>query len=196
MRVNIESPTIYLRFIRALSLLVPANTRPDWRREWEAEIVHRWHALHKWDRLNIRSKIDLTARVAGATRDVASFQHNRTRFVLVVLNILVALALGFGAVQEFVISGILYGLLQPLLLSLAAIVVSVLFILSAIAMLRQWPAVRRLVVLTGVLSILIHIYGSLPPHRNMGYLALLLGAGYALVMMLAYYRNSRRNLNT
>jgi len=71
--------------------------------------------------------------------------------------------------------------------------VSVLFIISAIAMLRQWPAVRRLVVLTGVLSILIHIYGALPPHRNMGYLALLIGAGYALLMMLAYHRNSRRD---
>lgn len=196
MRVHFESPTIYLHVIRALSLLVPAQSRLDWRREWEAEIVHRWHALQKWDRLNMRSKIDLTARVAGATRDVAWFQHDRTRLVLVVLNILVAFALGFGAVQEFVISGILFGQLQPFLLSSAAIVVSVLFILSAIAMLRRWPAVRRLVVLTGVLSILIHSYGALPPHRNMGYPALLLGAGYALVMMLAHYRNSRRNVIT
>jgi hypothetical protein len=47
--------------------------------------------------------------------------------------------------------------------------------------------------LTGALSILIHIYGALPPHRNMGYLALLIGAGYALVMMFAYHKNSRRN---
>jgi len=193
MRVNFDKPANYLRFIRALSLLVPANTRLDWRREWEAEIVHRWQALQKWDRLNMRSKIDLTARVAGATRDVASFQQNRARMVLVVLNILVALALGFGAAQEFVIAGIRDGRVQPLLLSSAAIVVSVLFIISAIAMLRQWPAVRRLVLLTGVLSMLIHVYGSLPPHRNMGYPVLLLGAGYALVMMLAYHRNSRRN---
>ena len=196
MRPNFARPTVYLRFIRALSLLVPADARVNWRREWEAEIVHHWQALQKWNRLNMKSKIDLSTKVAGATRDVASFQQKRAVIVLVVLNILVALALGFGAVQEFVVSGILFGQLQPFLLSSAAIVVSVLFILSAIAMLRQWPAVRRLVALTGVLSILIHIYGSLPPHRNMGYLALLLGAGYALVMMLAYYRNSRRNLNT
>lgn len=193
MRINFDSPTIYLRFVHALSLLVPAHSRRDWRREWDAEIVHRWHALHKWGRLNMRSKIDLTARVAGATRDVASFQQNRTRLVLVVLNVLVALALGFGAAQEFVMGGLLGGRVQPFLLSSAALVVSVLFIISAIAMLRQWTGVRRLVVLTGVLSILIHIYGALPPHRNMGYLALLLGAGYALVMMLAYHRNFQRN---
>ena len=193
MRLNFDTPTNHLRFIRALSLLVPAQSRPDWRREWEAEIVHRWQVLQKWGWLNMKSKIDLTARVAGATRDVASFQQKRTRLVLVVLNILVALALGFGAAQEFVMGGILGGRVQPFLLSSAALVVSVLFIISAIAMLRQWPAVRRLVMLTGVLSILIHIYGALPPHRNMGYLALLIGAGYALLMMLAYHRNSRRD---
>lgn len=193
MRLNFDSPTIYLRFVHALSLLVPAESRRDWRREWEAEIVHRWQVLQKWGWLNMKSKIDLTARVAGATRDVASFQQNRTRLVLVVLNILVALTLGFGAAQEFVISGLLGGKVQPFLLSSAAIVVSALFIISAIAMLRQWTGVRGLVLVTGVLSILIHLYGSLPPHRNMGYLALLIGAGYALVMMLAYHRNSRRD---
>ena len=193
MRLNFDSPTIYLRFVHALSLLVPAESRRDWRREWEAEIVHRWQMLQKWGWLNMKSRIDLTARVAGATRDVASFQLNRTRLVLVVLNILVALLLGFGAAQEFVMGGVLGGKVQPFLLSSAAIVVSGLFIISAIAMLRQWPSGRRLVVLTGVLSILVHVYGALPPHRNMGYLALLIGAGYALVMMLAYYRNSRRD---
>ena len=193
MRINFDTPTNYLRFIRALSLLVPADSRLDWRREWEGEIVHRWQVLQKWGWLNMKSRIDLTARVAGATRDVASFQQKRTRLVLVVLNILVALALGFGAAQEFVMGGILGGKVQPFLLSSAALVVSVLFIISAIAMFRQWTAVRRLVLVTGVLSILIHVYGALPPHRNMGYLALLIGAGYALVMMLAYHRNSRRD---
>ena len=193
MRLNFNTPVIYLSFIRALSFLVPADARSDWRREWEAEIVHHWQSLLKWNRLNLKSKFDMTARVAGATQDVASFQHNRARMVLIVLNILVALALGFGAVQEFVISGILGGKVQPFLLSAAAIVVSLLFILSALAMLRQWTIVRRLVVLTGVLSIVIHSYGALPPHRNMGYLALLVGAGYALVMMFAYQRNSRRD---
>jgi hypothetical protein len=192
MRPNFDSPNVYLRFISALSWLVPAPARLDWRREWEAEVIHRWQMLHKWNRLDMKDKLDLSTKVAGATRDVASFQHNRMRLVLVVLNVLVALALGFGAVQEFVMSGILGGKLQPFFLSSAAITVSVLFIVSAIAMLRQWAGVRRLVVLTGVMSILIHVYGALPPHRNIGYPALLIGAGYALVMMLIYNRNSQR----
>ena len=124
--------------------------------------------------------------IAGATRDVASFQQDRTCLILVTLNILVALALGYGAVQEFVVRGILDGEVQPFLLSSVAIVVSVLFIGSAIAMLRSWIAARVLALITGVLSIALHVYGALPPHRNMGYVALFVGAGYGLLMLLAF----------
>ena len=38
-----------------------------------------------------------------------------------------------------------------------------------------------------------HVYGALPPHRNMGYLALLIGAGYAVVMIAVYQRNVPRH---
>jgi len=89
---------------------------------------------------------------------------------LVALNMLVALLTGFGALQEFIVGGIRYRQLQPFLISLAGIIVSTLFIISAIALLRQWSTVRRLIILTGTLSILLHVYGVLPPHRNMGFL--------------------------
>ena len=193
MKLNFDTPAPYLRFISAMSLLIPLQSRRDWRREWEAEIISRWQELQKRNRLNMKSKLDLSAKVAGATSDIASFQNNRPRLVLSVLNILVAFALGFGAVPEFVISGIGKGQLQPFFLSSAAILVSILFIISAIAMLREWTAVRSLVLITGVLSILVHLYGALPPHRNMGYLALLIGAGYAVVMVVVYQRNAQRN---
>jgi hypothetical protein len=185
MKFNFDSPAPYLRFIYAISFLVPHQSRLDWRREWEAEIIHRWQILQKWNRLNMKSKLDLSAKVAGATRDVASFKNNKTRLVLGALNILVALALGFGAVQELATRGIRDGQLQPFFLSSAAIVVSVLLIISAVAMFREWTAARSLVLITGVLSVLVHLYGALPP-RNMGYLVLLIGAGYAIVMILVY----------
>ena len=193
MKLNFVSPALYLHFIYAMSLLVPRQSRSDWRREWEAEIINRWQVLQKRNRLNMKSKLDLSAKVAGATHDVASFQNNRARLVLSALNILVAFALGFGAVQEFAIRGIRDGQLQPFFLSSAAILVSILFIISAVAMLREWTAVRSLVFITGVLSLLVHVYGALPPHRNMGYLALLIGAGYAVVMIWVYQRNARRD---
>lgn len=191
MKLNFDSPGPYLRFISAMSLLIPLQSRLDWRREWESEIINRLQELQKRNRLNMKSKLDLSAKVAGATCDVASFQNNKPRLVLGALNILVAFALGFGAVQEFATRGI-GGQLQPFFLSSVAILVSILFIISAVAMLREWTTVRPLVLITGVLSIVVHLYGALPPHRNMGYLALLIGAGYAVVMILVYQRNAHR----
>jgi hypothetical protein len=193
MKLSFDSPAPYLLFIRAMSLLIPVQSRLDWRREWEAEIINRWQLLEKRNRLNMKSKFDLSAKVSGATRDVVSFENNKTRLFLGGLNILVALVLGFFAIREFAITGIRYGRLQPFLLSSAAILVSMLFIISAVAMLREWTTARSLVLITGVSSLLVHVYGALPPHRNMGYLALLIGAGYAIVMILVYRRSVPRD---
>jgi hypothetical protein len=192
MKLNSVSPAMYLHFIHAMSLLIPRQSRSDWRREWEAEIINRWQELQKRNRLDLKSKLDLSAKVAGATHDVALFQHNQARLVLIVFNVLVAFVLGFPAVQEFVVR-IRDGRLQPFFLSSAAIMVSILFIISAVALLREWTAVRSWVFITGVLSLLVHVYGALPPHRIIGYLALLIGAGYAVVMVWVYQRNAPRN---
>ena len=192
MKLSFDSPALLLLFIRAMSLLMPLQSRLDWRREWEAEIINRWRLLEKRNRLTMKSKLDLSVKVAGATRDVASFENNRTRLFLGGLNILVALVLGFFAVREFAFSGIRDGQFQPFVLSSAAILVSILFIISAVAMLREWTTARSLVLITGVASLLVHVYGALPPHRNMGYLALLIGAGYAVLMILVYRRSVPR----
>ena len=194
MKINFDSLALHLRFIQAISLLVPRQSRSAWRQEWQAEIINRWQELQKRNRLNLTSKLDLSAKVAGATRDVASFENNKPRLVLGALNILVAFVLGIPAVQEFATHSV-GDRQQPFLLSSAAILVSLLFIISAVAMLREWNAVRWLVITTGVLSLLVHVYGALPPHRNMGYLALLIGAGYGVVMILVYQRNAFRNLS-
>jgi membrane associated rhomboid family serine protease len=193
MKLSFDSPALYLLFIRAMSLLIPLRSRLDWRREWEAEIINHWQLLEKRNRLNMKSKLDLSAKVSGATRDVASFENNKTRLFLGAINILVALVLGFGAVQEFATRGIRDGQLQPFVLSSAAIVVSILFIISAVGILREWTTARSLVLITGVSSLLVHVYGALPPHPNMGYLALLIGAGYGVVMILVYRRNVPRD---
>ncbi|HEU4875455.1 MAG TPA: hypothetical protein VFT44_20270 [Pyrinomonadaceae bacterium] len=192
MKLSFDSPALLLLFIRAMSLLMPLQSRLDWRREWEAEIINRWRLLEKRNRLTAKSKLDLSVKVAGATRDVASFENNRTRLFLSGLNILVALVMGFFAVREFAFSGIRDGQFQPFVLSSAAILVSILFIISAVAMLREWTIARSLVLITGVSSLLVHVYGTLPPHRNMGYLALLIGAGYAVLMILVYRRSVPR----
>jgi hypothetical protein len=194
MAVRIQTPGFYLWLIKAISLFVPKESRLEWRREWNAEIVSRWLLLEEWDRLTAQSKLDLFKRVRGSFWDVLSFQQSRITLVLVALNMLVALATGFGALQELFIQGIRDRKMQPLLLSLSAIIVSTLFITSGIALLRRWPTVRRLIVLTGTLSILLHVYGALAPHRNMGFFILIVGAGYGLIMLLVYEWNEKRNV--
>jgi hypothetical protein len=194
MAVSIQTPGIYVRIIRAISLFVPGQSRLEWRREWEAEIVSRWLLLKEWERLNGRSKLDLFKRVHGALSDVMWFQQKRTRFVIVALNMLVALLTGFGALEALIIQGVGDRWLQTFLLSLAGIVVSSLFVTSGIAVLGQWPGVRRLIILTGTLSILVHVYGALPPHRNMGFFVLIVGAGYGLVMLIAFEWQGKRTM--
>jgi peptidoglycan/LPS O-acetylase OafA/YrhL len=104
--------------------------------------------------------------------------------VFVILNFLVALVLGFGAVQELIVPGIRGGATQPFVIGVAGIFVSVLFIMSGVAMLRKWPSSRRLVIITAIASILFHVYAALPPHRNVGPPALIIGAGYGLVLLI------------
>jgi hypothetical protein len=103
---------------------------------------------------------------------------------LVVLNILVALVNGFGAVQELIVPGIWGRQVQPFLMGVGGIIVSVLFIVSGVAMWRKWPSARRLAIVTATLSILFHVYAALPPHRNVGFPALIIGAGYGLVLLI------------
>jgi hypothetical protein len=61
--------------------------------------------------------------------------------------------------------------------------VSLLLAASGIAFWRRRPTARRLLLLAAVSSVAFHVYAALPPHRNVGMLALLVGAGYGLVLL-------------
>ena len=194
MKSEAASPRISLGIIRAMSLLVPSGARRDWRQEWEAEVINRWLLREKWNQSALRMQSDLLKRIGGALFDVLWFQERRTRLLLVTLNMLVAGLTGFGALQELLAGGLFNRKAETVLLSLAAVFISLLFIISGVAMLRHWRRVRRLIMATGLLSILLHVYGSLPPHRTIGYLALLVGAGYGLLMLLGFEWQRRRDL--
>jgi hypothetical protein len=187
-----QQPQIYLLLIRLASFLVPAEFRSEWRREWQAEVVCRWLLLEKRGTLNTQTKFDLWKRVRGAVLDALWFQ--RAHLLLVMLNLTVAALTAFGAVQEFIVRAFLKPQTEPLIVSVVAISVSCLFMTSGIAMWRQRRNARRLIFTTGVLSILLHVYGVLPPHRTMGYIAFLVGAGYGLLMLVVFEWQHRRNL--
>jgi len=194
MKSEAPSPRISLGIIRALSLLVPIRARRDWRREWEAEVINRWVVREKWKQSNLRMQFDLLKRTAGALFDVLWFQERRAELMLVTLNILVAGVTGFGALQELLAGAFSDYKAGTFWLSLAAVFTSVLFVISGVAVLRRWRAVRSLVMTTGLLSILLHVYGALPPHRTIGYFALLVGAGYGLLMLLGFEWQRRRDV--
>jgi hypothetical protein len=112
--------------------------------------------------------------------------------ILAILTILVGLLTGFGAVQELIVRGVIDRELQPFLLGVVGIVVAVLFLLSGLAMWRKWGNTRSLLLVTSILSILYHVYGALPPHRNVGPPAVIVGAGYGLVLLIIVL-SSKRN---
>lgn len=102
---------------------------------------------------------------------------------LALFNLLVALFLGYGAVEELVVRGVRDGETQPFVVGAVGIVVSLMLLVSGLAYWRRWPSAQRLLVAAGLLSVLFHVYAALPPHRNVGILALLVGAGYGLVLL-------------
>ena len=103
--------------------------------------------------------------------------------ILSLLSILVALFLGFGAAQEFFVRGVEGGEIQPLFIGLVGIAVSVMLATSGIALWRRWPNTRQILIASGISSVLFHVYAALPPHRYVGILALLIGAGFGLVLI-------------
>ena len=103
--------------------------------------------------------------------------------ILSLLSILVALFLGFGAAQELYVRGVEGGEVQPFFIGLAGIIVSVLLATSGIALWQRWSMTRQILIVSGISSLLFHVYAALPPHRYVGMLALLLGAGFGLILI-------------
>ena len=101
----------------------------------------------------------------------------------------VGLVLGFGGLQELFVRGIWDGERQPLLLGAAGALVAALLLLSALAMWRRWTVWPRLAALAGALSVAVHVYGALPPERNVGVLALMLGVGIGVVLLAQALRS-------
>ncbi|HEY9404015.1 MAG TPA: hypothetical protein VIQ24_15250 [Pyrinomonadaceae bacterium] len=116
--------------------------------------------------------------------------------ILAILNILVALFLGYGAVEEFWVRGVRGGEMQPLVVGLMGAFVSVLLALSGVWLLRRRPDARTLAIVAAVLSIVFHVYAACPPHRNVGILVLLVGAGYGLFLLGIMFMPGGRKAQT
>ena len=111
--------------------------------------------------------------------------------VLPLTTAVIGFLLGLGGLREFLVRGIWYGQLQPLLVGAAGALVSSMLLLAAIAIWLQWSRWPRLATLAGALSIVFHVYGALPPGRNVGPLAMTMGVGIG-VALLTYVGRHRR----
>ena len=103
--------------------------------------------------------------------------------MLPIATVVIALVLGAGALQELIVRGVQGGEVQPFWIGVGGLVVCALLLLAAFAMWKRWPSAGRLATLAGSLSIAFHLYAALPPHRNVGGLALVLGLGVGLAML-------------
>jgi hypothetical protein len=67
----------YVWLIMLIGVIVPRRLRADWRQEWEAEFRYREAMLADWDRLNWKTRFDLTRRSLGAFWDALVLQPGR-----------------------------------------------------------------------------------------------------------------------
>jgi hypothetical protein len=126
----------------------------------EAEVVNRWLHLERWGRLDVRTR-EIFGSEFEALVDTLWFQQRRIQMLLVSLNLIVAALTGYGAGQELLVCGIIKYETRPFVLSLAGLAVTTLFVASGIACGDVGPQ-RRLILATGMLSIVVHVYGWLP----------------------------------
>ena len=98
-----------LVIVRVFGWLVPSASRENWRREWEAEVRHRWHVLESRQHLDWRTKMDLVGRVLGALPDAAWLRRQFTADAEVVHDVRHGLRMlrkspGFSASAVFILA--------------------------------------------------------------------------------------------
>jgi hypothetical protein len=114
--------------------------------------------------------------------------------VLPLTTAVIGLLLGLGGLREFLVDGLWYGQLQPLLVGAAGALVSSLLLLAAVAIWLRWSRWPRLATCAGVLSIVFHVYAALQPQRNVGVLAMALGVGVGTALLAHARRGSQAAL--
>lgn len=109
--------------------------------------------------------------------------------LIVVPTTVLALALGFGALQELCVLGIQGGQVQPFWVGAIGALVCFLLIAAAVALWRRWKGARAFAISVGLTFIAFHVYASVPPHRNVGVGAALAACAYGLGFLVFAVRH-------
>src|SRR5256714_9381233 len=111
--------------------------------------------------------------------------------LIVVPTTLIALAFGFGALQELWVLGIQGGQVQPFWTGVIGALVCLLLIASSLAFWRHWKNARAFAISAALLFIAFHAYAALPPHRNVGVGMALVACAYGLAFLVFALRHDR-----
>jgi protein-S-isoprenylcysteine O-methyltransferase Ste14 len=112
--------------------------------------------------------------------------------VVAVFSVIVALLLGRAGYDEMVVLGIRGGLVQPFWAGVTGVVVALLVGLAGIWFWRRWRGAHALALTAAATSIVFHVYGALPPHRNVGIIGAVLGVGSGLVLLVGTRQRGKR----
>jgi hypothetical protein len=115
--------------------------------------------------------------------------------LLSLFTAVIGMLLGVGGLRELFVRGILYREMQPLLVGATGALVGALLLLTALAHWRRWPRWPRLAIAAGSASVVFHLYASMPPERNVGLLAMLLGVGIGIALIARASRADRAPLH-
>jgi hypothetical protein len=96
--------------------------------------------------------------------------------------IVVGVLLGIAGVQELYFRGIVNNEPQPFFIGFLGTVTSLLLVAAGVAMMRGWPQRRNLMLIAAILNAVFLVYSALPPHRNVGILALVIGAAVSCLL--------------
>jgi hypothetical protein len=110
--------------------------------------------------------------------------------LLSILTAVVGMLLGVGGLQELFVRGIIYRELQPFVVGAMGALVGAFLLLAALAHWRRWSRWPRLAIAAGSASVVFHLYASMPPERNVGLLAMLLGVGIGVTLIVRAARAS------
>lgn len=111
--------------------------------------------------------------------------------LIVLPTTLIALALGFGALQEFYVLGIQGGQVQPFWAGAIGALACLMLMASGVALWRNWNGARRFAISAALLFIAFHVYAILPPHRNVGIGTALAACAYGLGFLVFAVRHDR-----
>lgn len=112
--------------------------------------------------------------------------------VIVVPTTLIALVLGFAALQELYVLGIQGGQVQPFWAGAIGALVCLLLMGSGVALWRSWRGARAFAISAALLFIAFHVYASLPLHRNVGVGTALAASAYGIGFLILALRHDRK----